>query len=334
MQLVADWVRTIDDQLRPLGISWIRYSKPQCVVHAANSINFQWKVLSSASLPELPLSSESLSLDADLLCPVNPIMCDGQQRKLSHSRSIKGPAHENPEIKPQSWKESGLIHGHLLKMRHNQRVIANVYIPAKGRTVSSDMPSMHVVLHQILWSRLRKPHPTSRKLRCLHTRVEMSTWTTKQMMRMWVHLPTGYQCIDHWQAAIPDKLQSRKQRALDILMIFSDRCTVKFSHREKGTVETLTGHWCNECRSVLIQLITCIGSGLTCDNAGKMWNSWQSMGNERLSILVVTPRVASTFGAIMNCIKFDVPNRESKNTITHYHESWGQNKRPSWRKYS
>ena len=61
--------------------------------------------------------------------------------------------------------------------------------------------------------------------------------------------------------AIPDRCQSEK-RALDVLTIFSDRCTIKFVRKEGGEVEMAHGHWCNECRSVG-QLTTCIRSGLT-----------------------------------------------------------------------
>ncbi|KIM62813.1 hypothetical protein SCLCIDRAFT_83566, partial [Scleroderma citrinum Foug A] len=38
-----------------------------------------------------------------------------------------------------------------------------------------------------------------------------------------------------------------KHRALDILTIFSNRCIMRFSNKETGVVNTLSGHWCNEC---------------------------------------------------------------------------------------
>jgi hypothetical protein len=48
-------------------------------------------------------------------------------------------------------------------------------------------------------------------------------------------------------APLPEVL-GRKKKAEDILTIFSDKCTVKFSFPGSGKVEVLNGRWCNECK--------------------------------------------------------------------------------------
>ncbi|KIJ61933.1 hypothetical protein HYDPIDRAFT_70921, partial [Hydnomerulius pinastri MD-312] len=62
----------------------------------------------------------------------------------------------------------------------------------------------------------------------------------------------------------------KKKQAEDILTMFSECCTVKFCHSD-GKVETLKGHWCNECRKdeeFLLknskQKVFHIGSNLSC----------------------------------------------------------------------
>ncbi|KIM65450.1 hypothetical protein SCLCIDRAFT_79034, partial [Scleroderma citrinum Foug A] len=40
----------------------------------------------------------------------------------------------------------------------------------------------------------------------------------------------------------------KKRQADDLLTIFSEHLTVKFTHSD-GHVEVVTGRWCNECRS-------------------------------------------------------------------------------------
>lgn len=55
---------------------------------------------------------------------------------------------------------------------------------------------------------------------------------------------------DQHRAVVPDVLPTKKNKASDVLTIFSDRCTVKFCQRD-GLVDTLKGRWCNVCRSVM-----------------------------------------------------------------------------------
>jgi len=55
---------------------------------------------------------------------------------------------------------------------------------------------------------------------------------------------------DHHHVALPSQLNTKKQQADDMLTIFSDRCTVKFTY-DDGTSETLIGRWCSVCESVI-----------------------------------------------------------------------------------
>lgn len=126
---------------------------------------------------------------------------------------------------------------------------------------------------------------------------------------------------------IPDRCRSGKQRALDVLTIFSDHCIVKSIHKKGGAVKMIQGHWCNKCRSV-IQSTTCIINGLTDDNEGRTRNSWQSLGSKKPFILAVTPHVISTFRVIMSCIKLNALRERSLNTTMHCHKScWRQSNR-------
>lgn len=52
---------------------------------------------------------------------------------------------------------------------------------------------------------------------------------------------------------LPQTLKTKKRQADDLLTIFSDRCTVKFSH-STGKMNTLRGRWCNVCKSVTFQI--------------------------------------------------------------------------------
>ena len=52
---------------------------------------------------------------------------------------------------------------------------------------------------------------------------------------------------DDDNASIPRELPVKKQRATDLLTIFSDTCMVKFCHPD-GKVESLKGRWCKVCK--------------------------------------------------------------------------------------
>ena len=47
-------------------------------------------------------------------------------------------------------------------------------------------------------------------------------------------------------ASVPELLEV-KQRAQDLLTIFSETCTVRFCHVD-GKVEVLKGRWCTVCK--------------------------------------------------------------------------------------
>ncbi|KAG2139883.1 hypothetical protein BD769DRAFT_1350497 [Suillus cothurnatus] len=49
------------------------------------------------------------------------------------------------------------------------------------------------------------------------------------------------------RADLPDKLQTKKNSADNMLIIFSDHCDVKFTSLN-GVVETKKEHWCNVCK--------------------------------------------------------------------------------------
>ncbi|KAF8675337.1 hypothetical protein AX14_005119 [Amanita brunnescens Koide BX004] len=48
-------------------------------------------------------------------------------------------------------------------------------------------------------------------------------------------------------APLPEVLE-KKKKAKDLLTIFSEKRSVKFSFPASGKVKVLKGHWCNECK--------------------------------------------------------------------------------------
>ena len=52
---------------------------------------------------------------------------------------------------------------------------------------------------------------------------------------------------EQYHAPLPEVLE-KKKKAKDLLTIFSEKCSVKFSFPASGKVEVLTGRWCNECK--------------------------------------------------------------------------------------
>jgi len=54
--------------------------------------------------------------------------------------------------------------------------------------------------------------------------------------------------------SIPVEVNTRKEKAKDLRLIFSDRVTVQFTTKE-GTVSTVEGRWCNPCKYVINFLI-------------------------------------------------------------------------------
>jgi len=50
--------------------------------------------------------------------------------------------------------------------------------------------------------------------------------------------------------SIPVEVNTRKEKAKDLRLIFSDRVTVQFTTKE-GTVSTVEGRWCNPCKYVI-----------------------------------------------------------------------------------
>ena len=55
--------------------------------------------------------------------------------------------------------------------------------------------------------------------------------------------------LDEHRVTLLQAIKTKKRQADDVLTIFSDRCTVKFSH-SMGDVEMSKGCWCNACKSV------------------------------------------------------------------------------------
>jgi hypothetical protein len=52
--------------------------------------------------------------------------------------------------------------------------------------------------------------------------------------------------VEHHDVPVPDEVKM-KNKAEDLLTIFSDRCTVKFVSTN-GEVETKVGRWCLVCK--------------------------------------------------------------------------------------
>ena len=133
----------------------------QHVVHDVNSIKiFDEPCQSplSSALHQSTWATVYLPVSTPLLCLANLIMCSAQLRRLLRSHPARGLTHENPKVKAQSQKESRHGHHRLEKMSHSQKAIrVNMHTPVKGQKASSNKPSAHVDLHQIvLLLRLRK----------------------------------------------------------------------------------------------------------------------------------------------------------------------------------
>ena len=55
---------------------------------------------------------------------------------------------------------------------------------------------------------------------------------------------------EHHHITIPAEVNTKKDKAKDIWLIFSDKVKVQFTAKD-GTVSTLVGQWCNPCKYVI-----------------------------------------------------------------------------------
>ena len=53
--------------------------------------------------------------------------------------------------------------------------------------------------------------------------------------------------MENGASEIPSQNPTKRKNVEDLLMIFTDKVTVRFTHVD-GHIETLRGRWCKECK--------------------------------------------------------------------------------------
>ena len=54
----------------------------------------------------------------------------------------------------------------------------------------------------------------------------------------------------HHHITIPAEVNTKKKKAKDLQLIFSNKVKVRFTNKD-GTVSTLVGWWCNPCKYII-----------------------------------------------------------------------------------